>query len=293
MQSTHSLAITRRQFLKTTAAATLALGSSRGNAATTTAYDLVDTNVSLGRWPFRRLAFDDTSDLVAKLRKHGVGQAWVANLDGMFGKDIGAVNNWLVRECEKRGRNILVPFGTVNLALPNWKAEFQRCCGDYKMPGLRLYPNYHRYKLSDADFAKLMSLAVEHRIIVQIAVSMEDERTQPPSAQTPHVEVKPLLAMLKSSPIPRVVLLNWYRAVKPDLVKELAELGVCFDMATVENVGGVANLAEQISTERVLFGSHTPLFYFESAQFKLKESALEKTDLRAISEQNARRLLSR
>ena len=122
---------------------------------------------------------------------------------------------------------------------------------------------------------------------------MEDERTQPPSAQTPHVEVKPLLAMLKSSPIPRVVLLNWYRAVKPDLVKELAELGVCFDIATVENVGGVANLAEQISAERVVFGSHAPLFYFESAQLKLKESALDGKTTRAISRENAVRLLER
>ena len=288
-----NLKITRRQFLKTTAATTLALGGLGAGAATATAYDLVDANVSLGRWPFRRLPFDDTSDLVAKLRKHGVGQAWAGSLDAMFGKDIGAVNNWLVRECEKRGRNIMVPFGTVNLALPNWKAEFQRCCGDYKMPGLRLYPNYHGYKLADPDFSKLLSLAVEHRMIVQIAVSMEDERTQPPSAQTPHVEVKPLLAMLKSSPIPRVVLLNWYRAVKPDLVKELAELGVCFDIATVENVGGVANLAEQISAERVVFGSHAPLFYFESAQLKLKESALDGKTTRAISRENAVRLLER
>jgi predicted TIM-barrel fold metal-dependent hydrolase len=288
-----SLKITRRQFLKTTAAATLALGRLRGNAATTTASDLVDTNVSLGRWPFRRLPFDDTSDLVAKLRKHGVGQAWAGSLEAMFGKDIGAVNTWLVRECEKRGRNILVPFGTVNLALPNWQTEFQRCSGEHRMPGLRLYPNYHRYKLTDPDFAKLMSLAAEHRMIVQIAVSMEDERTQPPSAQTPHVDVTPLLAMLKSSPITRVILLNWYRAVKPDMVKELAELGVCFDIATVENVGGVANLAEQISPERVLFGSHAPLFYFESAELKLTESALADTAFRAVVAENANRLRNR
>ena len=284
--------ITRRRFLKSTAVAALALGALRAKAATSKSYGLVDANVSLGRWPYRRLPLDETSSLVSKLRKNGVSQAWAANLDAAFGKDLGAANAWLARECEKRGRNILIPIGSVNLALSNWQDEFQRCSSEHKMPGLRLYPNYHGYKLSDPSFAKLLSLATEHRMIVQIAVSMEDERTQPLSAQVPHVDVKPLLTLAKHSQ-PKVVLLNWQRGLKLETVKELAGRGVHFDIATLENVGGVANLAEQISAERVLFGSHAPLFYFESAQLKMKESVLDEQTARAISRENAVRLCER
>jgi len=42
---------------------------------------IIDTNVNISRWPFRRLAGDETPDLVARLRKRNVEQAWA----GSFG----------------------------------------------------------------------------------------------------------------------------------------------------------------------------------------------------------------
>ena len=160
------------------------------------------------------------------------------------------------------------------------------------MRGLRLHPNYHGYLLDDTAFAKLLTLATERRLVVQIATDVEDERTQSRLAQVPHVDVKPLLALVKKLPGARVELLNWFRAVPADLVKQLAAAGVCFDIATVEGVGGVVKLSEQISVARVLFGSHAPFFYFESAALKLKESALKPEELQAVCGVNARRWLA-
>ena len=48
----------------------------------------------------------------------------------------------------------------------------------------------------------------------------------------------------------------------------------------------------RISPERVLFGSHPPLFDFESAELKLIESGLPESVLRQIREDNAARLLA-
>ena len=60
----------------------------------------------------------------------------------------------------------------------------------------------------------------------------------------------------------------------------------------VEGVGGVARLAQKISTERVLFGSNYPLFYFESAMLKVRESGFTDNERKAVLEENARRLLA-
>lgn len=290
---------TRRQFVKTTlaAAATIALEADMPSIRAATSRDrkgrgLIDTNVTLGRWPFRRLPLDDTSALVAKLRQHGVTQAWAGSFDGLFYQDLSTSNARLAEECRKHGRGSLVPFGSVNPKLPGWEEELYRCAEQHRMPGIRLHPNYHGYELDDAAFTKLLSLASKRKLVVQISMSMEDERMQHRLARVPHVEAKPLLSLLANLSGLRIELLNWFRAMRMELIKQLAAVGVSFDIATLEGVGGVANLIPQVPLELVLFGSHAPWFYFESALLKLKESALNQQTDAAIREGNARRLLA-
>jgi hypothetical protein len=158
------------------------------------------------------------------------------------------------------------------------------------MAGIRLHPNYHGYKLDDPVFARLLSLAQERRLIVQITVDMEDERTQNRLARVPHTDCEPLPSLLKALPGARVMLLNWFRAMGLPQVKPLAAAGVCLDIATLENVGGVADLIRHTSAECVVFGSHAPFYYFESAALKMKESALPPEEERAVFWGNAQRL---
>lgn len=261
-------------------------------ADSTEATELVDVNVTLGRWPFRRLPGDDAGGLVAKLRAGGVRQAWATCFDAVFGRDLRAANTALVEQCRKRRGGFLIPFGSVNPNAPGWETELRRCAGELRMPGLRLFPGYHGYKLAEESFRKLFAHAVEQRLVLQIATDLEDERMQRREATAPHVDAKPLLALLKSHPTACVIFLNWQRSVPAALVTQLAAAGAHFDIATLETVGGVAELEGRISAERILFGSHAPFFYFASAQLKLKESALSGPSLRAIAELNARRLVA-
>jgi hypothetical protein len=87
------------------------------------------------------------------------------------------------------------------------------------------------------------------------------------------------------------VLLNALRALRGDSLRKLLAAGeVCVEIATLEGVGGVARLLEQVSLQSVLFGSHAPFFYFESAFLKLQESPLSQQQLNAIGRENAQRL---
>jgi uncharacterized protein len=290
----------RRDFLRvtaafaaTTASGWVADGTAEEERTTPASFGkgaLVDTNITLSRWPERRVPLDETRALVAKLRSEGVTEAWAGSFDGLLHKDMRGVNARLTNECRKEGRGVLVPFGSVNLSLPDWEEDLRRCREEHQMPGIRLHPNYHRYPLDDRRFAKLLDLAGERGLIVQVVVSMEDERTQHPRMQASQVDLKPLPGLLTSRPGLRVVLLNWSRGMKGDLVTKLASTGlVCFDIATVEGVGGVANLLKQVPVDRVVFGSYAPFFYFESALLKLKESLLSDQQLAAIRSGNAQR----
>jgi len=75
---------------------------------------------------------------------------------------------------------------------------------------------------------------------------------------------------------------------------ELISAGeVYLEISMLEGVGGIAHLLGHVPVQRVLFGSHAPLFYFESALLKLKESPLNEEQLRAIRRDNAKRLLEK
>jgi len=255
---------------------------------------IVDVNVNLSLWPFRRTPCDEPQRLVEALRRGGVTEAWAGTLDGVFHRDLGAANARLAQQCRQWGAGLLVPFGSVNPVLPDWQEELRRCRHQYHMPGIRLHPNYHGYRLDDAPLGQLLQEAARHGMIVQIALRMEDVRVQHPLMPVPDVELAPLAKILEGLPQVRLVLLNVSRANRLEHLRALAALpNVYFDLAMWEGIGGVAALAEVVSTDRVLFGSHLPLFPLESSLLKLRESELSAAQAEAIRSENARRLLPR
>ncbi|EPR70141.1 hypothetical protein ADIWIN_3785 [Winogradskyella psychrotolerans RS-3] len=156
--------VNRRSFfsttLKATAAASLPLSFSTNLPEDTRSKPnlfagkpgVIDTNVNLFDWPFRKLKYGETDALLAKLSKHRVEKAWAGSFEALFHKDINGVNERLAKECKQKGKGMLLPFGTVNLAWPDWEEDLRRCDEVYKMPGVRIYPIYQTFDPSHPDF---------------------------------------------------------------------------------------------------------------------------------------------
>jgi predicted TIM-barrel fold metal-dependent hydrolase len=280
---------------------------------------IIDVNVNLSRWPFRRTPCDELPRLIETLRKHGVGQAWVGSLDGLFHRDIGGVNRRLAAECRQERRVELVPFGSINPMLPDWQEDLRRCAEEYHMPGIRLHPSYHGYRLEDPAFAQLLDLAAQRRLIVQLAIRMDDVRVQHPLMQIPDVAVgwdkrsavRPetgpvgsdkrsavppttgnLAELVKSRPGLRLIVLNGLATLRGRELEQLAAVDrIWFDIGMQEGVGGVAALLRTVPLRQVLFGSHLPLFPLESAVLKMREAGLDDPARQAIEYGNAQGLL--
>jgi hypothetical protein len=253
---------------------------------------MIDANVYLSRWPFRRLPGDEPSALAAKLARDGIMQAWAGSFDALFHRDIEGVNRRLVEDCKTHGPRLLAPFGSVNLTLPDWQEDLRRCHEVFRMAGIRLHPNYHGYTLDHPSFATLLEQAARRGLAVQLALSMEDERSQHPLFRVPHVDFRPLIELVKNLPKLRLMILNAFRAMRPDQASSLASAGkVWFDIAMLEGAAGVANLIKLIGVDRVVFGSFFPMFHLESALLKLRESDLGGAELARITTGNARDFL--
>ena len=288
----------RRRFLARLAAAAAAAQCARaGEPPRPVAPDdngLIDTNVTLPHWATRRSSADTPASLVERLRRHGVGSAWTGNFDGVLHSDIAGTNTRLAEMCARNGGGILQPFGTINPTLPDWEDDVRRCHEQHRMAGVRLFPSYHGYTLDDARFARLLDLSVQRRLLVQIVLSIEDDRSQNPVLTAAPVQAAPLVEVMQRIPAARVMLLNSTSrvlAASNPLLKRLVAAGAWFEIATLEGVAGIEALLGNVPTLRLAFGSHTPYFYFEAALLKLQESELTPEQLAAVRYGNARAAL--
>ena len=304
--------IDRRQFLRRTAFVAAAVAMQR-NAVSGPAQTspppggsaarpfLIDTNVHVGNWPFRLLKYGTTPALVAKLRKHGVQQAWAGTFDAMFTKDMSGANVRLVEECRGHGNDFLVPIGGINPLWPDWEEDLRRCHEIHRMPAIRLHPCYQGYSLDEPAFAQLLEKATARKLRVQIVLKMEDPRVHHPMVNSPTPNVVPLVGLFKQLPSARVQLIGdsfeWMRI--PQAKPLLEAQNLAHEISVIEAVGGLGRLIEgkhwtlrgKIPIERIVFGSHAPYAPIESALLKLFESPFTAAQLTMMMEKNARRSL--
>jgi predicted TIM-barrel fold metal-dependent hydrolase len=261
---------------------------------------IIDTNVHLFQWPFRRLKYDRTEALVRKLRRHRIAQAWAGSFESVLHKQLDGANRRLADECREHGDGLLIPIGSVNPVWPDWEEDLRRCHEQFKMRGIRLYPAYHGYTLDHPELLRLLASSARRGLLVQIAIRMEDERVHHPSIVAPVVSAEQLPEILVKVPEARVQLLNADTVFRSGRVRALIEqTKTTFDIAALEADGGIGRLIDgthptyraQVPSDRLLVGTHAPFFPCESALLKLFESPLDRQQLDKIMFANARTLL--
>ena len=303
--------IDRRSFLKNSllgAAAVsfadrqlLAAQSAARGAASGEAPGIIDTNVNLFDWPFRALKYRPTKTLVAKLKKHRIIEAWAGSFEALLSKDMNGVNARLAAECLEHGPGFLIPFGSVNLAWPDWQEDVRRCHEVHKMPGIRIYPGYQPFDLDHPGMESLVKMISERGLVLQVVFGMEDPRVHHPIINVGPVTFSPLLKTVNGTPNAKVELLHFSGSSQgEDLSQFMAKPNTVMDISRLEGNGAVARMIDStgsnsahVPVDRIVFGSHAPYFPVETAILKLIESPLDFQQLQAIMAGNARRLLPR
>jgi hypothetical protein len=262
---------------------------------------VIDTNVNLFSWPFRALKYGNTNALVAKLKKHRVVEAWAGSFEALFSKQMDGANERLAAECREHGGGILVPFGSVNLAWPDWEEDVRRCHEVHKMRGIRIFPGYQPYGLEHPALERLLKMTSERGLVLQVVFGMEDPRVHHPIIQVAPVALRPLVKAMDTAPIAKVQLLHFPGSPRgEELTQFLTHPNTVLEISALEGNGAVGRMigtveglpAAKVPVDRILFGSHAPYFPVETALLKLVESPLESEQLLAVMQGNARRFFS-
>lgn len=288
----------RRQWFRdnwvTATAVSLAAATAESSSAFATAPDaaesptatplgpMVDTNVHVGAWPFRHLADSEPQRLVTKLRRLGFTQAWASSFDAILHRDLSDVNARLAATCREVGSDLLVPFGAINPNLPDWEEDLRRCHEVHQMPGIRIYPGYHDYRLDEPVFRRLLEQTVARGLLLQLVVALEDTRTQHPRLRAEDVDLAPLPEVLTGLPRARVLLLGG-RPTGNRFDDFVDDPRVRFDTSRIDGTDGIAAWVRRTSPNRVMLGTHSPMMITQANLIKLDESDLTDAELLQIS----------
>ena len=245
---------------------------------------LFDTHVHLGRWPFTLVPDRSPAQLVALLHAHGINRALVSPLDAILGPDPLPANRALFAAV--RRTSALLPVPTVNPALAHWREQLDFAAAG-PLRALKLYPNYHNYRLDSHRFDAFFAEVQKRRLKLLISVRIEDDRHRYFALRIKDVPTKQLAAFLKRSPRLHPLLLG---AGLPN-VRELAKTVENFstDTSFIEWIESLATLVKEFPARRILFGSHTPFFVTDASAAKLTTAKLSATQRAAIGHGSAER----
>ena len=139
---------------------------------------LIDINAYVGHWPFKQLQYNTCSKLLERMNRFGVDISVISNLNGIFYKNTQSANEELYNEI-KSDRNFKDGLFLLQLSIrsmPDGGMILKHVLTKMGMKGIRLYPQYHDYEITDPSLIELVKLARDHGFPVAFDIRMVDSR---------------------------------------------------------------------------------------------------------------------
>lgn len=256
----------------------------------------IDVHAYIGHYAFRHLRGNTAEGLVSYMKRFGIERAAVANLSGVFYRNTQPANEELAAAIQPfPGR--FIPFAVINPTYAGWRDDLE-ACHRLGMKGLRLYPQYHDYKLADPRLGKLLEAAHGLNIPVAFTRWLEDPRQQSWMDSSQELKFDDLVPVVTGNPGTFLFLNAYVYPVKDEHLRAFRAAQIYFDTvvasATARGWSGydLLGLVKELGPERFLFGSGYPMRDPVSAQIRLRlQTELDLHAREAIWSRNARRLL--
>jgi predicted TIM-barrel fold metal-dependent hydrolase len=244
---------------------------------------IIDVAAWVGHYPFRGILNSSLEHLRQQMRAIGIAKSIVSPFEAIFWENnLDAHAQWLLR---LGARQDLELWPVVNPAMPGQLEEFKRLCEVNRPRGLRLTPNYHGYRLDDPCVARLMGLAGQFGIVVQVFARIADERWHW-MLKVPPVASEDLLYFTSVFAGQRIILsaVNSIREFIPRL-KQQPSLYV--DISRLRfPIFALEQLLTDAPPEQVVFGSLWPIQITEATLWQVEEARVDEKVKTAVLRDN-------
>lgn len=267
---------------------------------------MFDVNCGCGVWPFRPTPPADAASLEAMLRAEGITRACAYPLEACLWPDPQEANE--LRLAQLAQSSFWVPSAVLNPMLPACMKGYKRCREEWRVPLVRLFPNYHFYDLDDPAVDALAEQAAADGVVIGIHGRVEGYAIRTPIGRAKPFPTEQVGALAERHPGLRVVAFGvgkmWeqpYFVSREALerVEAQAEFddppslpeNLWIELSFFESECSFATAVKLFSARRVLFGTNAPMFYPRSNVLKIKNSDAPQSAKRAALFENAARLL--
>jgi len=255
---------------------------------------IIDVNAYLGHFAFRQLRHNTATALLALMDAKNIDKAVVSSASAITYRNAQAGNEEVFEEV-KVHRDRLIAFAVINPFYAGWQDDLEICHEDLEMSGLRLYPKWHNYQLSDPCCLDLVNAATERGLVVSVPIRVEDPRQRSWLCGVPDVPLDELAALVKACPKARFVFLNGLGYAESPLGRkdnglpanyllEISRLSALLDNEIGQLIAG-------LGAERLVLGTGLPFSYPDPALLKLDVLDASGPDKEKIRWQNAAKWL--
>lgn len=242
---------------------------------------LVDINAYIGHWPFRQRIYNTCGERLERMKRFGIDVSVISNLNGIFYKNPQTANEELHEEVNssKSFQDRFIPFAVINPIYAAWRDHFNTSTGKLGMKGIRLYPKYHGYSLTDPACVELVKRARDGGLPVALSLRMVDSR---PSSwmdleRSKEWALKDVIPVIKEVPDGKFFIVNVANGTQLSPAEaELVKKGDVLIDTSGRNIINLGALIKEYGPGKFAYGSHAPML--DEVTGLLRIEALRETE---------------
>ena len=217
---------------------------------------IIDLNAYAGHWPFHPVV-GDLETVRASLRAYGVDRVCISPLEAAWRRNPHVCNAEVYRAAERF--EDVWPVPVLDPTVATWREELARAVRQPKVRLVKLLPAYSPYALPEAD--ALLEAVARAKLCAILQTRLDDPRRQHPLAQVPDLPASEVADAAERHP-GLTVIAGGPRAAEIRSLRERFQKipNLYADVSQADGLDTVRALVDAGLTEKLLFGSHAPLF---------------------------------
>ena len=259
---------------------------------------LIDSNASIGHWPFRKFEYDTLDALLGRMKEFGTDRSVVSNLNGIFYKNTQNANEELINLIASKRiyHDRFIPFAVINPIYGGWRDDFKICSSNISIKGIRLYPQYHDYDIIHPSCIELVKMCRDKGLPVVFTLRMVDSRTSSWMDIEKEWALKDIMPIVKAVPDAKYMIVNVANgtALSDEDLALFKKSDWLMDTSGRLLEGWPDPLLTKFGANRFCFGTHSPILDYCTGLLRiesLRDSEADEKTKELLRSGNIKRFL--